>query len=240
METKIKKSTISYHKKLEGTDLAVKDYDDQMSIKKEKELIKWCADFKSDFAVGIKEVRLVRKLKPSEFTLQSEDFGEGYYRGNFKGWRVRDNWGVLYINSTTLKKWKIIAGVPTFFPSKKIKEKALWFEKSRGYSGKLIEGFVIRGTHLAAKTLEDAQKKFARIEKRILSQVKTEGLKWVTIDDSLNGGNCDVGTKTFVRRFGLDNLGAVRSDWLIELGKRASMMQFVQRAINASTHRVAA
>jgi hypothetical protein len=60
---------------------------------------------------------------------------------------------------------------------------------------------------------------------------------FVSVEDSLAGGNCDIGTKNFAEQNGIDLsvTGAVRADWLYS--RRNGSEKFVLRAINAAKKR---
>lgn len=122
---------------------------------------------------------------------------------------------------------QIIAGVVTVFAPD---GRAYWLEASRGYSSKLVTGWVIeddeRQIHIASDKSRLAclvrfLKAKARKEKKLalINKFKNnfDVLRWVTVADSLRAGNCAEGTREFIERSGLTKLGAIRSDYLLEL-----------------------
>lgn len=122
---------------------------------------------------------------------------------------------------------QVIAGVVTVFDPT---GRAYWLVPSKGYSSKLVSGWIIeddeRQVHVASdksrlaclvkflKTKARKEKKLALINK---FKNNFDVLRWVTVADSLRAGNCAEGTRAFIERSGLSKLGAVRSDYLLEL-----------------------
>ncbi|MGB0131510.1 hypothetical protein [Chlorobium sp.] len=142
---------------------------------------------------------------------------------------------------------KVIGGILTIAPRTRFDEreyKAFWVEQGRGFSVKLIEGFVIRGHHIAGNDMEKARTKVAKIRSdaaRLLLKKRHSlveaGQKWVTIDDSLKAGNCRVGTDAFVKKLekklnAQGPIGAVRGDIIIALQDD----YYTRRAIAVAEH----
>lgn len=142
---------------------------------------------------------------------------------------------------------KVIGGILTIAPRTRFDEreyKAFWVEQGRGFSVKLIEGFVLRGYHIAGNDIEKARTKVAKIRSdaaRLLLKKRHSlveaGQKWVTVDDSLKSGNCRVGTEAFVRKLekklnAQGPIGAVRGDIIIALQDD----YYTRRAIAVAEH----
>lgn len=91
--------------------------------------------------------------------------------------------------------------------------RATWLEQSRGVSLKIVQGWIIKGHHCTAKTLEKAQKQVAKARaSQVLAIFNNRAALrkldfthfplhqiMVTRGDSLNAGNCIPGTDSFIR-----------------------------------------
>ena len=86
--------------------------------------------------------------------------------------------------------------------------RAVWAEQGRGFSLKLVEGWIVRGFHSTADTLEkakraanNARKKIAEIE--LAKRITLDGVDLKTLfvrrSDSIKAGNCSAGTDSFIR-----------------------------------------
>lgn len=109
--------------------------------------------------------------------------------------------------------------------------RAVWVEQGRGYSLKIVRGFLIRGDHVAGDDIAKARKKAAKaradqlaeaIEKRAnRNQIRRDYRSvFVSVEDSLASGNCDAGTKNIKRiidRMMGGDVGAVRADVLLSV-----------------------
>lgn len=127
---------------------------------------------------------------------------------------------------------RVVGGILTIAPRTRFDEreyKAFWVEQGRGFSVKLIEGFIIRGYHVAGKDFVAAKAKVAKIRSNAAAillkkrhSLVEAGQKWVTVDDSLKAGNCRAGTEAFVKKIekklnAQGSIGAVRGDVIIAL-----------------------
>jgi hypothetical protein len=129
-----------------------------------------------------------------------------------------------------------------------------WAVKGRGYSCNWQHGYLIRGHHAKAKSLEAAVKaerkarKAAHLaywESRRRESLKSMPLthRWLTYADSLASGNCPAGTRRAAERLA-ESLGipagdlelgvAVRADVVAE--RLTDLAPFVGRALNAAAH----
>lgn len=157
-------------------------------------------------------------------------------------------------NASELRKIHVIGGLVTIIePGQKSKvKKCSWYfgegSKNRWNLSK-IDGFICGDFH--ASTKEAAKEGFERNEKsrkeyekrQILAQ-KTEQQKkklfaaalrkQFTFQDSLFAGNCEVGTRAFILRCGLDINKKYRGKYLLEIAKAksTSSVSFVERMIN--------
>jgi len=142
-------------------------------------------------------------------------------------------------------------GLLTIFNGKKVNRKGMavtWFEQGRGLDLNKIEGYLIRGYHIAkserVRSLSDAvyyveklrSKTAAEIvERRANKALAAKGLEnvWITEADSIAAGNCPAGTKRFKQDYETKNhygkIGAVRVDEL--LAKANGSAYFVKRII---------
>ena len=104
-----------------------------------------------------------------------------------------------------------------------------WVEQSRGFDLKIVDGFLIRGYHVKAKTIDAARKKAVKarqkalkaaleIRQKRLDIVRKYSRIWVSLQDSLEAGNCMASSKQveeqLKHRFG--NIGGVRADILLK------------------------
>jgi Tfp pilus assembly major pilin PilA len=130
--------------------------------------------------------------------------------------------------------------------------RAVWVEQGRGVALKLVEGWIVRGYHVAGGTLEAANKKAAGARKRAVHAALAtradrrntikENFKsvWVTIEDSLAAGNCGPASEqvqTVVRRFVGGNISAVRADVLLRIVP-APLLPRALRAIQTAAARL--
>jgi hypothetical protein len=123
--------------------------------------------------------------------------------------------------------------------------KAVWAEQSRGHSLKIVEGWLIRGYHVAGGTLENARKKAAKArEASLKSALETRAKKhiernlnkiWVCFDDSIAAGNCSAGTNSVKKRIDSELGGdvcAVRADILLKFSDSVYARRAIQYAAN--------
>lgn len=110
----------------------------------------------------------------------------------------------------------------------------------------IVKGFLVRGEHIKAKSLKEAQRINAEHRTQILSDLlkaraKTKFLSenedkiFVTFEDSLKSGNCEAGTQAFCNRL-FDELGhevsAISVKDLRKYGKKFNVEYYTQRIIN--------
>lgn len=110
--------------------------------------------------------------------------------------------------------------------------------QSRGTSVKLVKGFIYKGYHIEENDAQKALKKIQKIRSksakhilasRLVDQDKVDLSKVVvTVQDSLNSGNCETGTKSFKERYKLENYITAKA--LLEL----SNDYYTQRAVRTA------
>lgn len=109
--------------------------------------------------------------------------------------------------------------------------RAVWAEQSRGVSLRSVHGWIIRGYHVTANSLEQARARAAIARRpalaaalawRASSRRDSAALRhvWVGTTDSIAAGNCPAGTDQARRRVLValradGDVGAVRADWLL-------------------------
>jgi len=92
--------------------------------------------------------------------------------------------------------------------------KAVWAEQSRGFGLKVVEGWIIRGFHVAGGTEGAARRKASTARRTRLDALLAARKRYrlgddshdlasvtVTPFDSLASGNCRAGTNSFIKRF---------------------------------------
>ncbi len=124
--------------------------------------------------------------------------------------------------------------------------RATWAEQGKGFALKVVEGWIIRGYHVAGGTLEAARRKAERARRERLAtlQVKRMGMAgvdltkvMVTRADSVRAGNCPAGTDSFINSH-IDVLGgrsSVPADELLKVADdtytRAAVLRAAIRAL---------
>ena len=102
---------------------------------------------------------------------------------------------------------------------------AWWAEQSRGFSLKVVAGWIIRGYHVTGGTLEQARKKaaFTRAQAALNAAFKHASIDrtllagvMVQESDSWRAGNCKSGTSSFISTF-TEKIGTRREIQAIEL-----------------------
>ncbi|WP_432258032.1 hypothetical protein [Cupriavidus sp. TMH.W2] len=124
--------------------------------------------------------------------------------------------------------------------------RAVWVEQGRGFSLKTVEGWIIRGYHVAGGSLDAARRKAAaarhqrlmtlqsgRVEEKFRSRVYDLSSVMVTRGDSLAAGNCSAGTDSFIERFKKQLAGrtAVSAEELLQLRNDSRTRAVVSAAI---------
>lgn len=142
---------------------------------------------------------------------------EGTY---WKKYTSRQSWPVTTRDFTlTIRKgWhaKSIAGVLTFIKGEKIDRRGMaceWIEQGKPIASiRTVKGFLVRGEHIEAKTLSEAQAinaehratQFTSLmaaRKRDEKKRIKEASLVITFEDSLASGNCRPGTQSFKDKY---------------------------------------
>lgn len=155
------------------------------------------------------------------------------------------------LNITIKKGWfiKTIGGVVTFINGK-IDRSGIaceWVEQGRSIVEVAIhKGYLVRGEHIEAKSLEAAKKINAdhrakalavlvAKRKRDLKKIKEFSNIVVTFDMSLQSGNCKAGTQSFVNKLEAE-LGHPVSElsayWVLFYGRKFGVEYYAQRAVD--------
>lgn len=110
----------------------------------------------------------------------------------------------------------------------------------------MVKGYLVRGEHIKAKSLKEAQRINAEHRKQMLCdllQARTRAKRFsenedkifVTFDDSIKSGNCEAGTQAFCNRL-FDELGyevdTISVKDLRKYGKKFNLELYTQRIIN--------
>jgi hypothetical protein len=101
-----------------------------------------------------------------------------------------------------------IGGLITYIKGNKINREGMlceWVVQGRAISDiQLVKGYLVRGEHIQAKSLKEAQRINAEKRKKILSNTLAARAKLANIDNeivtfemSLKAGNCHAGTMSF-------------------------------------------
>lgn len=131
--------------------------------------------------------------------------------------------------------------------------KIVWVEQGRGFALKAVHGYLVRGYHVQARSVEAAVKKVTVIRqtacaKAIAAKLQQRqdrrdyGLIWVGVQDSLAGGNCATGTENYRQqlcRIVGGEIGGVRADWLLRQRRDTYTLRAVRAALVRSGHPVA-
>lgn len=227
----------------------------EKKAKREEESIE--AMLKADGLCGITSAIL--KLRTGEHTgkftacyadkngiVVDEDFER--YSGRCKYWKITRSF-TLKIR----KGWHLycIGGLLTFIKGNKINRQGMaceWIEQGKQITDvKTVSGFLVRGEHIEAKTLKQAQaineehramqlarvlNERKRVERR--AEQKANGTLRITFQDSLKAGNCRPGTSEFKHKYE-EAIGHEAKDISIadlrKYGKLFGVEYYAERAI---------
>ena len=165
-------------------------------------------------------------------------------------WSGCNSWAHLYVSRRTLALFPNLRTPDglILIDAEKIgprEYRISWLEQSRGFELRPVAGYLIRGYHVAAKTVESARKKaaiarraaagVAADERSRLREIRNFDKIWVGVDDSLRAGNCKPATEVVAQqlreKFGI--IGGIRADELLRFRDDA----FTRRAVWAATAR---
>lgn len=137
----------------------------------------------------------------------------------WKQYTKRQSWPVTHrtLNVSLRKGWRIrkVGGIVTFYKGKFDRQGMAveWVEQGRAIADiRIVKGYLVRGEHIEAKSLEEAKRINADHRADILANTiearrKTvyyrehEDELVVTFNDSLNSGNCRPGTMNFKNQY---------------------------------------
>ena len=125
--------------------------------------------------------------------------------------------------------------------------RAWWLVRSTGYSHRVVEGWLVRGVHVRARSLQAAQRRVAAQRSATAANLWRKRTAdaalrrvWVSREDSLAAGNCAAGTDNFIDKISRalgGTPGAVRADWLIEFAQSVGDLFRARRAVSAALAR---
>ena len=125
--------------------------------------------------------------------------------------------------------------------------RAWWLVRSTGYSHRVVEGWLVRGVHVRARSLQAAQRRVAAQRSATAANLWRKRTAdaalrrvWVSREDSLAAGNCAAGTDNFVDKISRalgGTPGAVRADWLIDFAQSVGELFRARRAVSAALAR---
>lgn len=184
-------------------------------------------------------------------------------REEYAGTKYKAKYGYLKLSLTysEFKNILVIGGLVTILKEKISPQiyKVAWYSKQHSkhnFQLTKINGWLIKGFHVQdngqgfesamayvktkrnnvaiAKWNDRASEELNRIANEIpLNRV------FVSVQDSLNAGNCEAGTKNYAERKGinLSEIGAVRADWLLE--NKNGSEYYINKAIQGARIRYA-
>lgn len=175
-------------------------------------------------------------------------------------WAGTDSHASLTVSVAALQKYptlrtpdgQIILHYETI-PGKPRVAKIVWVAQSRGVGIRPVHGYLIRGCHVEAASLEVAEKRVQKIRREACARMLTSRLQyrqdrreygsvWVGVADSLAGGNCASGTEQYRQqlcRLVGGEIGGVRADWLLRQRRDTYTLRAVRAALVRSSHPLA-
>lgn len=151
----------------------------------------------------------------------------------------------------------LVGGLYTFIRGRRIDRAGMaceWAEQGRAFADTVtVRGYLVRGEHIKARSLAEAKRINAEHRAAILGAVlrerasaaeelaRLEAVR-VTFADSIAGGNCQPGTRSFVARVS-EVLGyepeSLSGREVIEYGRRFGLELYARRAVKAAERREA-
>jgi hypothetical protein len=150
----------------------------------------------------------------------------------------------------------LIGGLYTIIKGDRIKRdgmKATWCIQGRSLTETcMVDGYLVRGEHIAAKSLEEAKRinkaNRAKVLVSLMRERRRNALRDmelskidVTISDSINGGNCQFGTDNFRHKVE-DLLGHevthMSADKLMRYARIFEVEHYALRAVNQARSRI--
>lgn len=146
----------------------------------------------------------------------------------------------------------LIGGILTIYPRARVYNQitqAYIVKQGRGMDAYIVPCYLWRDYHCRAKTIEKAGKEVEKVRKlRIKNAIakrlylKNLSNVWVTFQDSVQSGNCKIGTEAWAKRYmehihADGEIGAVRADALLKYEDTIYTQRAVARAIASMAHR---
>lgn len=108
----------------------------------------------------------------------------------------------------------------------------------------MIEGYVYRGFHIkkskTVKNYADAVAKITKIRNKRAQELRAQRARrgvnlkdiWVRREDSIQSGNCQSGTDSFISLLGrnVGQIGGIRADYLLEIRNDRYTVRAVEKA----------
>jgi hypothetical protein len=225
--SELKEICVKKHNRVKAPELSVKQFCDNIIKDKLTSIAKSLPN--SGYSMGdLKEV-FCGKLKGS-------DNCKKYYSGKYSG-SERHGYIKYNILPSELPFFHVIGSVATFiYPGQKSKvKKCYWLSISSKYAKCCdvvkVEGFIFAGYHSTSKNgaLEGGKRNL-----KSELQFKKALRKQYTFHDSLNCGNCEIGTRAFILRLGLNSAKKYRGQYLLNLAteKSPSSLNYIRQMIN--------
>ncbi|MFA5300918.1 MAG: hypothetical protein WC389_22225 [Lutibacter sp.] len=176
-------------------------------------------------------------------------------REQYSGRKWRPTWGGYTVELTLdeMRNIQIIGGVITYiYPGQRQKCKKCWWYEGRGskqfFELQKVEGYIYNGFHSTVKSWAIAggkrNEKVAKEKRLREKKAAAEQVAWLkkynkaarqqySFQDSIAAGNCEVGTRAFILRCGLDETKMYRGAFLIKIAneKSTSSVSFVKKMI---------
>jgi hypothetical protein len=129
----------------------------------------------------------------------------------------------------------------------------VWVEQGRGFAVHPVRGYLIRGYHVEATSLDRAERRVREIRRSACAKMlaaRTQrrqdrqeyGHVWVGVADSIAGGNCPSGTEAYRQQLCREvggEIGGVRADWLLARRRDTYTLRAVRAALVRSGHPLA-
>lgn len=165
-------------------------------------------------------------LRRQELAIESRDYGQGEYRGAYKGWQIHKMRSTIVGRISDIRRLRAVDGVPTvLLPGRR----AYWFVPSRGKNWRRVEGWYIARQHIEAKSRRAAIKKAApgwraqRVARQQQAEFEARARRtWIDVDAARAAGNCAPGINAWLQaaRINAERVGAIRGDYALEIAAR--------------------
>lgn len=221
---------------------------ERKQLEAEKEILRNIRkEYLSDY-IGISKVSLEdTKINVTKNTCSLKCDEVKYRRGGCR-FPVVERW--IRLDVAKGYHIEVIGGIVTLIKGEinRIGMPCYWVESfGKCQVGKhLVKGYLVRGEHIKAKSLKEAQRINAEHRKQMLSDLlnarykakrlaENEDKVFVTFDDSIKSGNCEAGTQSFCNRLFAElghEVDAISVKDLRKYGKKFGLELYTQRIIN--------